>query len=224
MGKSIIMKKVILLFGFLISICLNSNLYAQNSPEEFCKFLVDFMTFNLEQNNAKELNLSEMGLDTMKIEDESQVDYEFRMAVQSNKRLIHENKEIYNVHYQFFPGNEAFIVIDKTSKHAFYQETIKMEGDNFPSDAEALAAELLSMFTPCSTDEKYGVVIDPVDWKKGYSETDLYLAKDFKLDIFKVKNLNTDLRIVVKTCTKPFVSYVAIYIVSIDLIKEIIRI
>ncbi len=217
------MKKIVLLLVILFSQSLESKLQAQNNAAEFCKFVVDFMTFNIEQNNAKDLNLSQMGFDTLKVEDESQDDYEIRMALQYNRRLVHENKEIYNVHYQFFPGNEAFIVIDKTSKNAFYQEIIKMEGDNFSVDIEALAAELLNMFTPCSADEKYGVVLDPVNWKQGYSETDLYMARNVKLDIFKLKNLDTDLRVVVKTCSKSSFSYVGIYLVVVDQIKEIVR-
>lgn len=208
------------IFPFLFTVIFAENVFSQGG--DFCQVIVDFTQFNIQQNNAKELNLEEMGLDTLQRSDESDLEFELRNSVSALRRMTNEKKKIYSTHYQIYPQNQAQIVQDEKLNCVYYKEVFVTDGDLFEADFGALRTDLLRLFDGCLNHETKSLVREDFDWKAFIAPEVKSFYTDVILDVYKMKGIDSDIRVVIHTDTSAS-GHVYLYIISKDSIRHIVK-
>ena len=211
------------LFGFMV----NLNLIAQNSQIDtaFCRFMNEFVIFSATQNNTKDLDLAEMGLDTLLHEGETEDDLDFiiRTTRARISRLVYRNMDVYKVVNQIYPQNDAHIIHDKIKNIAYYRESFKSQDESgFSNNYGEIKQQLLQLLRACSSCAKNSLVEEEFNTANYIPKGAEYFYEDLTVYVFKVKNYESDFRIVLNTNTSPSTPHLYLYLIQKDFIKEIV--
>lgn len=210
------MLKLIISCGILI---MSNQLFAQIDTN-FCRTFTDFVIFNETQNNAKELDREEMGLDTIQRDGEDDLDFTLRKTRANISRFLYDKKEVYSVHYNLYNPEDAFIINDLDKKFAYYKESINLEG--FSPDYSGTRTQLMSMFEGCATYSKAKIIKEPFNKNEFLSKELQSFYDGLYMDVYKIDNPLSNLRIVLNTNTSAALGHLYIILVNKDFIKEVI--
>ena len=213
------MKLKVLLFVFG-SIALNTSVkgQVQHIDTNFCKFFSEFTKFNATQNNAKELDRIEMGFDTIPKMGESSLDSSLRIRNNSIKQLKYRNCDVYSVLNQIDNNKKANIVYDKLKKVVYYKEEIRFDKNNFKTTKNGF----IELFRVCKDSQEYGFVEEKFDVASHVDKGWLDVLGDLEIHVFKLKNYESDLRIVINSCSWSSNAHLDFYLIHKDQIKEIL--
>jgi hypothetical protein len=214
--NKVIMIKVIF---FFLALFLTTQILAQVDTN-FCRTFTNFVIFNETQNNAKELDLEEMGLDTIQRDGEDDLDFTLRKTRANISRFLYDKKEVYSVHYNLYNPEDAFIINDLDKKFAYYKETINLEG--FSPDYAGSRTQLISMFEGCASYSKAKIIKEPFNKNEFLSKELQTFYDGLFMDVYRIDNPLSNLRIVLNTNTSASLGHLYIILVNKEFVKEVI--
>lgn len=186
----------------------------------FCRTYTNFLIFNETQNNVKELDLDEMGLDTLQREGEDDLDYDMRLLSAKISRVVYQGKDVYKTNYSLYDAENANIVHDKEKNFAYYIEEFHLEG--FAPNYRAAGDQLIGMLDACASYEPATII------KENFNKNDYISAEYQKLfgsqtvDVYRIGNPDAVLRIVVTTDSSAATGHLHLFFIHKDFVKEIV--
>ncbi|MES2590114.1 MAG: hypothetical protein V4622_14130 [Bacteroidota bacterium] len=214
---------ILAFFGFFV----NLNTIAQSSQVDtaFCRFFNEFVIFSATQNNTSELDLVEMGMDTLLHEGETEDDLDFIIRTTTSRisRMIYRNMDVYKVIHQAYPQNQANIIHDKLKNIAYYRESFKSQDESgFSNNYGEIKQQLLQAFRACSYCANNTLLEVEFNTAAHIPQGVESFYKDLTVHVFKVKDFESDFRIVLNVNTSPSTPHFYLYLIHKDFIKEIV--